>query len=110
MAARRTFDDEADADVDETPVRTYWQLARRRFLRNRLAVAGLVVLSLLVVASIVIPALTGDAWRTAVLAKVNRTRPVSVLVRRGEVVRTPGFDGEYGSIRPAEIASSRPSR
>jgi DNA helicase-2/ATP-dependent DNA helicase PcrA len=31
-------------------------------------------------------------------------------VRRGEVVRTPGFDGEYGSIRPSEIASSRPSR
>jgi DNA helicase-2/ATP-dependent DNA helicase PcrA len=22
-------------------------------------------------------------------------------VRRGQVVRTPGFDGQYGSIRPA---------
>jgi peptide/nickel transport system permease protein len=69
--APRTLD-ETDADgIDLTPVRTYWQLARRRFLRNRLAVAGLVVLILLVVASIAIPALTGDAWRAAVLAKVN---------------------------------------
>jgi peptide/nickel transport system permease protein len=69
--APRTFD-EADADaLDVTPIRTYWQLARRRFLRNRLAVIGLVVLAALVVASIVIPALTGEAWRTALLAKVN---------------------------------------
>ncbi|HJP71005.1 MAG TPA: ABC transporter permease [Candidatus Limnocylindria bacterium] len=69
--APRTFE-EADADAaDLTPVRTYWQLARRRFLRNRLAVAGLVVLAMLVVASVVIPAMTGDAWRTALLAKVN---------------------------------------
>lgn len=69
--APRTFD-EADADAaDLTPVRTYWQLARRRFLRNRLAVIGLIVLAVLVVASLVIPAVTGDAWRTALLAKVN---------------------------------------
>jgi peptide/nickel transport system permease protein len=76
--APRTFD-EADADaVDVTPVRTYWQLARRRFLRNRLAVVGLIVLALLVVASVVIPALTGDAWRTALLAKVNAPPAVGV--------------------------------
>jgi peptide/nickel transport system permease protein len=71
VVAPRTFD-EADADaLDVTPIRTYWQLARRRFLRNRLAVIGLIVLAALVVASIVIPALTGEAWRTALLAKVN---------------------------------------
>src|SRR5687768_17546274 len=63
---------EADDDqLDRTPIRTYWQLARQRFLRNRLAVAGLVVLVLLVVAALVLPALTGDAWRAAILAKVN---------------------------------------
>lgn len=63
----------ADADdlLDSTPVRTYWQLARQRFLRNRLAVAGLVVLTLLIVGALVLPAVTGDAWRAAVLAKVN---------------------------------------
>ncbi|HET6650618.1 MAG TPA: ABC transporter permease [Candidatus Limnocylindria bacterium] len=74
----RTFD-EADADaLDLTPVRTYWQLARRRFLRNRLAVVGLVVLAMLIVASLVIPAMTGDAWRTALLAKVNAPPEVGV--------------------------------
>jgi peptide/nickel transport system permease protein len=76
--APRTLE-EADADaVDLTPVRTYWQLARRRFLRNRLAVAGLVVLAMLIVASLVIPAMTGDAWRTALLAKVNAPPEVGV--------------------------------
>jgi DNA helicase II / ATP-dependent DNA helicase PcrA len=29
-------------------------------------------------------------------------------VRRGEVVRTPGFDGEYGSIQPASDTSGAP--
>ena len=76
--APRTLD-EADTDaLDVTPIRTYWQLARRRFLRNRLAVAGLIVLALLVVASVVIPAMTGDAWRTALLAKVNAPPAVGV--------------------------------
>jgi peptide/nickel transport system permease protein len=76
--APRTFD-EADADaLDLTPVRTYWQLARRRFLRNRLAVVGLVVLAMLIVASLVIPAMTGEAWRTALLAKVNAPPEVGV--------------------------------
>jgi peptide/nickel transport system permease protein len=63
---------EADADLlDRTPVRTYWQLARQRFLRNRLAVAGLVVLAVLVAAALILPAITGDSWRAAILAKVN---------------------------------------
>jgi peptide/nickel transport system permease protein len=63
---------EADADLlDRTPVRTYWQLARQRFLRNRLAVAGLVVLAILIVAALLLPAITGDSWRSAILAKVN---------------------------------------
>jgi peptide/nickel transport system permease protein len=76
--APRTFD-EADADaLDLTPVRTYWQLARQRFLRNRLAVVGLVVLAMLIVASLVIPAMTGEAWRTALLAKVNAPAEVGV--------------------------------
>jgi peptide/nickel transport system permease protein len=66
------LDEVEDADLlDRTPIRTYWQLARQRFVRNRLALVGLVVLSLLVVASLVLPALTGDAWRAAILAKVN---------------------------------------
>ena len=58
-------------EIDRTPIRTYWQLARQRFFRNRMAVIGLVVLGLLIVASIVIPAVTGDAWSRAALSKVN---------------------------------------
>jgi peptide/nickel transport system permease protein len=63
---------ETDADLlDRTPVRTYWQLARQRFLRNRLAVAGLIVLAILIAAALILPAITGDSWRAAILAKVN---------------------------------------
>jgi peptide/nickel transport system permease protein len=74
LVPRGSADDlgEADSDLlDRTPVRTYWHLARQRFLRNRLAVAGLVVLAILIVAALVLPAITGDSWRAAILAKVN---------------------------------------
>ena len=37
-------------EVDLTPVRTYWQLVRQRFLRHRLAVIALFVLAVLVIA------------------------------------------------------------
>ena len=71
VSAPRAGDVADEELLDRTPVRTYWQLARQRFLRNRLAVMGLVVLIVLIVGSLVIPAITGDAWRAAVLAKVN---------------------------------------
>ena len=71
VSGQRTTDVADEELLDRTPVRTYWQLARQRFLRNRLAVMGLVVLIVLIVGSLVIPAVTGDAWRAAVLAKVN---------------------------------------
>ncbi|HJP71224.1 MAG TPA: ABC transporter permease [Candidatus Limnocylindria bacterium] len=48
-------------DVDRTEVRSYWQLARRRFVRHRLAVLGAVTLAVLVVAAIVVPLVVGDA-------------------------------------------------
>jgi len=35
-------------EVDLAPVRTYWQLVRRRFLRHRLAVISLVILAALI--------------------------------------------------------------
>jgi peptide/nickel transport system permease protein len=41
-------------------------------------VVGLVVLAMLIVASLVIPAMTGEAWRTALLAKVNAPPEVGV--------------------------------
>jgi peptide/nickel transport system permease protein len=54
---------EAVDEVDLTPVRTYWQLVRRRFLRHRLAVAAAIILLVLIVASIVFPFLAGETWQ-----------------------------------------------
>lgn len=56
-------------EIDRTPVRTYWQLVRRRFVRHRLAVAGAMVLAVLLVGALVIPFLAGETW-----ARPNVTR------------------------------------
>jgi peptide/nickel transport system permease protein len=55
---------EVDVDeIDQTPVRTYWQLVRMRFVRHRLAMFGLITLSTLILMSILMPIITGDGWR-----------------------------------------------
>ena len=59
----RGVDLEDTDDLDRTEVRTYWQLVRGRFLRHRLAVFGAVTLALLVVLSLVVPAVAGDSLR-----------------------------------------------
>jgi peptide/nickel transport system permease protein len=64
----------APAEIDEVdlvPVRTYWQLVRERFMQHRLAVMSLVILAILIVFSVAIPALTGDAYRTSNLTRVD---------------------------------------
>lgn len=105
-AAGRTFEDEAEAEgLDQTPVRTYWHLARARFLRNRLAVAGLVVLGLLVIGSIALPALTGDAWRQALLAKVNGPPEVGIGAG-GELVFAPLGYSDIGQNVMARVAKA----
>jgi len=58
-------------EVDLTPVRTYWQLVRQRFVRHRLAVIAFFLMSTLVIASIAIPFLTGDAWARTDLTLIN---------------------------------------
>lgn len=53
----------ADFDeVDLVAVQTYWQLVRRRFVRNKTAVLGAILLTILVVSAIVFPIIGGDAW------------------------------------------------
>jgi len=104
--ARRIGELEADPEsLDRTPVRTYWELARGRFLRNRLAVAGLMVLVLMVVASIAIPALTGDAWRTALLAKVNAPPEVGTTAD-GQLVFAPLGYSDIGQNVLARVAKA----
>ena len=64
----------APAEIDEVdlvPVRTYWQMVRERFMQHRLAVMSLVILAVLIVFSIAVPALTGDAYRRSNLAYVD---------------------------------------
>lgn len=70
VGARPVAGDEID-EVDLVPVRTYWQLVRRRFLRHKLAVIALVTLAILIVASVAIPLATGEAWRYTSIPKIN---------------------------------------
>jgi peptide/nickel transport system permease protein len=56
-------------EVDLTPIRTYWQLVRQRFVRHRLAVIALFTLAVLVTLAVVIPLATGDLYSRTSLAR-----------------------------------------
>lgn len=58
-------------EVDLTPVRTYWQLVRQRFMQHRLAVVGLILMTTLTTMAIVIPTVTGDAYQKTSLTLAN---------------------------------------
>lgn len=79
--ARRPAVEDSD-DIDRTEVRSYWQLVRTRFFRHRLAVFGAVVLTLLVVLSLVVPAIAGDTLRSNVGRSFN---PPEIINADGEV-------------------------
>lgn len=59
-------------EVDLTPVRTYWQLVRQRFVRHRLAVIAFFLMIILVGMAVLIPALSGDAWKETSLERINQ--------------------------------------
>ena len=69
-------------EVDLVPVQTYWQLVRRRYFQNRMAVMALFLMAGLITAAIVFPIIGGDAW-----AKTNLTRgpsdPISITAPLG---------------------------
>jgi peptide/nickel transport system permease protein len=69
-------------EVDLVPVQTYWQLVRRRFLQNRLAVVALVMMVALVAASIIFPLVGGDAWFKTSLVHTLKD-PVSLVAPLG---------------------------
>ena len=58
-------------EVDLTPVRTYWQLARQRFMQHSLAVVGLVVMGILIGLAIIVPFVTGDLYQKTSLSLAN---------------------------------------
>jgi ABC-type dipeptide/oligopeptide/nickel transport system permease subunit len=59
-------------ELDRTPVRTFWQLVRQRFLQHKLAVAGLVVMIILITLAVVVPLATGDLYGKTSLTTVNQ--------------------------------------
>ena len=59
-------------EVDLTPVRTYWQLVRQRFVRHRLAVIAFFLMIILVGMALLIPWLSGDAWKETSLERINQ--------------------------------------
>lgn len=82
---RRREEAAADADeIDRTPIRSYWSLVRTRFLRNRLAVFGLIVLTILALYAAIIPSVTGDAWRQTGLFKGDA--PPEIFNEEGDFV------------------------
>ncbi len=58
-------------EVDLTPVRTYWELVRQRFVQHRLAVIALFLMITLVAVAIIVPFATGDAYGKTNLQLVN---------------------------------------
>ncbi|HEX8026159.1 MAG TPA: ABC transporter permease [Candidatus Limnocylindrales bacterium] len=69
-------------EVDLVPVQTYWQLVRRRFMQNRLAVIALVLMAILIISSIVFPIIGGDAWFKTSLTNSSKD-PVSLKAPLG---------------------------
>ncbi len=64
-------------EVDLTPVRTYWQLVRQRFVRHRLAVIAFFLMTILVIASLVVPFISGGAWSRTDLTLINHPPTLS---------------------------------
>ena len=58
-------------EIDRTPVRTYWQLVRRRFIRHRLAVLGAIVLTILAIGAVALPMIYGEAWFRTSLQRIG---------------------------------------
>lgn len=73
--------DAGTEDIDNTPIRTFWQLVRERFVQHRLAVIALVIMAVLVALAIIIPTATGDAYGDTNLATLDQ--PPSITAPLG---------------------------
>ena len=58
-------------EIDLVPVRTYWQLVRQRFARNKLAVFGIITMIIIILIAIIVPYVTGDAYQKSNLRLIN---------------------------------------
>jgi peptide/nickel transport system permease protein len=69
-------------DIDRTEVRSYWNLARQRFVRHRLAVLGAITLVFLIVAAVVVPFIAGDTLR---VSASRSFAPAEIVNADGEI-------------------------
>jgi ABC-type dipeptide/oligopeptide/nickel transport system permease subunit len=56
-------------EVDLTPVRTFWQLVRMRFVQHRLAVIAMFLMGALIAIAVIVPTLTGLAYQKTSLTQ-----------------------------------------
>ena len=69
-------------DIDRTEVRSYWTLARQRFVRHRLAVLGAITLLFLIVAAVAVPFIAGDTLR---VSASRSFAPAEIVNADGEI-------------------------
>ena len=69
-------------DVDRTEVRSYWFLARQRFVRHRLAVLGAITLALLIVLALVVPFFAG---KTVNVSATRSFAPPELISQDGQL-------------------------
>jgi peptide/nickel transport system permease protein len=97
-------------EVDLTPIRTYWQLVRMRFMRHRLAVISLVILTVLVAYAVIVPFATGEAYKDPSLRKTWDGPEIIITLDPFEVVAFAplGYDeiGQNVFIRLAKATQT----
>ena len=72
-------------EVDLTPVRTYWQLVRMRFIQHRLAVVAMFVMAVLVAVAVIVPTLTGDQYQKTSLTQTMRPPSLAHLLGTNQI-------------------------
>lgn len=95
------FDD--TDDIDRTEVRSYWQLARRRFVHHRLAVIGAITLALLIVVAAVVPLIVENATGVSISKSFA---PAEIVDEEGNLVLA--LLGYSGRASTCSLSSWRP--
>lgn len=93
-----TPDEMGEDEVDLTPIRTYWQLVRQRFLQHQLAVVALIGMMVLIALAILVPWITGTAGTRTSLALINK--PASLVAPLGyDEIGLNIFDRLMGALQ-----------
>ncbi len=105
-------------EVDLVPVQTYWQLVRRRFFQNRMAVIALFLMAALILSAIIFPIIGGDSWFRTDLLKgpkdpVSLTAPlgydnlgINIFFRLMKALRTSLIIGFFAVLIIAGIGTA----